>query len=445
MPAAAGRLTTTTQTPSAPGYRVTTVSATAFYPEVETDCGPYCIGDYSSSGSLGRRGTLYYPTEFYANLDLPGGAVIDYIGLNSLTDADYAFGVSLFQRHFDGSAAPIASLSSVTHAAWDTDFNDSPIGYVWQGRTGDALVINVEQAIQPNFEWFGWVEVWWKPSVSPPPATASFVDVPTTDPLFQYVEALKASGITGGCQQNPPMFCPSASLTRGQMAAFLSKAIGLYWPAQAGGAYTVTTVPALAFYPASNNAGAGFFDTATDLSRFSTDPYVYEDFYTALDLPGGAVIDYIGLNSQTDTDGAVGAELLRRHKDGGLTSIQSLSSTVHGFDTDFNPTARGYVWPGASGDALILHVQTAPNANPEYFGWVEIWWKRSVSPAPATATFNDVPTTNPYFQFVEALAASGITGGCGANPPLYCPDHALTRGQMAVFLAKALGLHWPGN
>jgi hypothetical protein len=40
------------------------------------------------------------------------------------------------------------------------------------------------------------------------------------------------------------------------------------------------------------------------------------------------------------------------------------------------------------------------------------------------------------------LAASGITAGCSTAPPLYCPDDPLTRGQMAVFLSKALGLHF---
>jgi S-layer family protein len=71
-----------------------------------------------------------------------------------------------------------------------------------------------------------------------------------------------------------------------------------------------------------------------------------------------------------------------------------------------------------------------------------VGYRLQVSPAPATATFpNDVPTTHPLFRFVEALAASGITGGCGGGS--YCPDAPLTRGQMAVFLAVALGLHFP--
>ena len=75
------------------------------------------------------------------------------------------------------------------------------------------------------------------------------------------------------------------------------------------------------------------------------------------------------------------------------------------------------------------------------FGGVKITWKRQVSPAPSAPTFGDVPESHPFSRFIEALAASGITGGCGDGSN-YCPNAALTRGQMAVFLAKALGLHW---
>ena len=42
---------------------------------------------------------------------------------------------------------------------------------------------------------------------------------------------------------------------------------------------------------------------------------------------------------------------------------------------------------------------------------------------------------------IEAIAAEGITRGC--NPPAndrFCPDRTVTRGQMAVFLARALDL-----
>ena len=72
---------------------------------------------------------------------------------------------------------------------------------------------------------------------------------------------------------------------------------------------------------------------------------------------------------------------------------------------------------------------------------VIIGWNRQVSAAPSAATFADVPTGYWAFQHIEALAASGITAGCGGGN--FCPDGLLTGDQMAVFLAKALGLHWP--
>ena len=54
-----------------------------------------------------------------------------------------------------------------------------------------------------------------------------------------------------------------------------------------------------------------------------------------------------------------------------------------------------------------------------------------------------VPVANKPILFygIEALAASGITSGCTATT--FCPGNPVTRGQMAVFLASALGLHWP--
>jgi hypothetical protein len=69
-----------------------------------------------------------------------------------------------------------------------------------------------------------------------------------------------------------------------------------------------------------------------------------------------------------------------------------------------------------------------------------VFYKLQISPDPVTATFLDVPVGHPQHRFVEALFAAGITGGCGGGN--YCPDAPLTRGQMAVFLSGALGLHW---
>jgi hypothetical protein len=48
---------------------------------------------------------------------------------------------------------------------------------------------------------------------------------------------------------------------------------------------------------------------------------------------------------------------------------------------------------------------------------------------------------NVHEGYIEAIAAEGITRGC--NPPIndkYCPASAVTRGEMAAFLARALAL-----
>jgi hypothetical protein len=91
--------------------------------------------------------------------------------------------------------------------------------------------------------------------------------------------------------------------------------------------------------------------------------------------------------------------------------------------------------------SYFLAVGTTTMDTTTSFRSVRLYYKLLVSPAPVVATFSDVPLNHPFFQYVEALAASGITGGCGGG--LFCPDNPLTRGQMAVFLSKALGLHWP--
>jgi hypothetical protein len=50
-------------------------------------------------------------------------------------------------------------------------------------------------------------------------------------------------------------------------------------------------------------------------------------------------------------------------------------------------------------------------------------------------SFTDVPKTHVFYPFVETLLHNGITTGCTATA--YCPDDAVFRLQMAVFLARA--------
>ena len=61
-----------------------------------------------------------------------------------------------------------------------------------------------------------------------------------------------------------------------------------------------------------------------------------------------------------------------------------------------------------------------------------------VPPAPTGTVFSDVPAGHWAGAFIEALASEGITGGCGAG--MYCPDSPVSRAEMAVFLTSTFGL-----
>jgi len=59
----------------------------------------------------------------------------------------------------------------------------------------------------------------------------------------------------------------------------------------------------------------------------------------------------------------------------------------------------------------------------------------SYLPPSCTGVFLDVPCPGPFTDWVEQLSAESITGGCGGGN--YCPDSPVTRRQMAVLLLKA--------
>jgi hypothetical protein len=118
----------------------------------------------------------------------------------------------------------------------------------------------------------------------------------------------------------------------------------------------------------------------------------------------------------------------------GVTMVSGCSYSYVGFDTPITIDNSNYdywlfvAWDGDYSASLRLTSVLAG-------------YRLQVSPDPGYATFLDVPIGHPLHQFVEALAYSDITAGCGGGN--FCPNSPLTRGQMAVFLAKALGLSWP--
>jgi len=181
------------------------------------------------------------------------------------------------------------------------------------------------------------------------------------------------------------------------------------------------------------------------------------DYWVQLHLPNGALITTLYANVYDNSSDASWVMWLDVYEHDGTPTFTDIASFSSG-------DAPGYArimlsvpsdftfreWADLDGDstagdiAYSVHLNTTGTHADVLglaFGGVAVGWHRTISPAPAVATFGDVPTDHWAFQFVEALADSGITAGCGGGN--YCPDNPITRAEMAVYLAAALGLHWP--
>ncbi|MDP3984061.1 MAG: S-layer homology domain-containing protein, partial [Acidimicrobiia bacterium] len=160
------------------------------------------------------------------------------------------------------------------------------------------------------------------------------------------IEWLAAEGITTGC--NPPendRFCPNQPVTRGQMAAFLVRALGL------------------------TDRGGGDLFSDDDGSTFEAD------------------IDRLGA--------------------GGVTR-------------GCNPPDNDRFCPD----------------RPVTRGQLAVFMVRGLELPPGDGNPFSDDDGSPFEDDIEALAAAGITKGCGEGA--FCPDAYVTRGEMAAFLHRAL-------
>ena len=195
--------------------------------------------------------------------------------------------------------------------------------------------------------------------------------------------------------------------------------------ANVGADYTGTPVSAFGLYSSTASGvfyAVGHVPTGALLTRFELE---YCDF----SLSGKHVnlrlldCDAVGVDCATDA-------LAELNSSGGTPGCGAISKDL----TNLNYTMR-------NGDRqLVLVGSTTATDKTNTLNGALIAYRLQINPAPASATFADVPTSHLYFRAIEALAASGITSGCGGGN--FCPSQAVTRGELAKFLAVALGLHW---
>ena len=209
---------------------------------------------------------------------------------------------------------------------------------------------------------------------------------------------------------------------------------------------------AIAYY---RMAAAEFTPLATDLNFYGDYWYdqgenIFRRYSTGVvgyllaspHLPAGATITYFELDAcNTSSASVVGANLYDCDFQGDCSATAPVHVSVEPGTGCLDPSVSGLGFTVNNfNKQQTVRVSLGADDNTTSFAGVILGYVLNVSPAPADATFPDVPTSDFGFQYIEALSASGITGGCGGG--LYCPDAPVTRRQMAIFIAKALGLQF---
>jgi hypothetical protein len=318
------------------------------------------------------------------------------------------------------------------------------------------------------------------------------------------IEAIAVAGITRGC--NPPSddrFCPDDSLTRGEMATFLVRALGAtdtVMPADAPDAFVdddtsvhESAIDALASLGITRGCNAMLpdagFETVTtpdgpspaplfttqlvdvrvgsgagsDRVVFEFDQGVpgYQIGYTGLPV----IADPSGLTIPVEGDDAIGVRLAWTSKwdlegrrtyagpdrfSGGFPGIAEVVESGD-FERVTNWAIGVYDQPAfrvstlTSPDRLVIEVALpamfCPN-DPVTRAQMAALLVRAFEYESPTGTDRFVDDNDSIFEAdIEALAAAGITLGC--NPPAndrFCPTDPVTRAQMASFLVRALDL-----
>ena len=176
--------------------------------------------------------------------------------------------------------------------------------------------------------------------------------------------------------------------------------------------------------------------------RYSTSPGI--PLMAVAHVPSGALLTYLELDYCDKTNSANVVLSLRdcSYLGNDCNLLASLTSGDGFSGCHFVSTALTHLGYTVNNNVrqLVLEALTIAGDSTTLLTGVYIGYKLQMSPSPATATFGDVPTNHTYFRAIEALAASGVTGSCGNGN--FCPNQYVTRGEMAAFLARALGLHF---
>ncbi|MEM7129657.1 MAG: S-layer homology domain-containing protein [Chloroflexota bacterium] len=246
----------------------------------------------------------------------------------------------------------------------------------------------------------------------PPSPTGHFPDVEINHTFFGYIEALFAMGAIQGSGSG--LYGSDDDVTRGQAAKMLTEALAEYRTYDDGECPFLDVCPGHTFYHHIRRLKELGITTGFDDSSYRPDaPLTRAETVTLIIRSRGESPDYADcVNPFSD----VLCDNAHYHNVRRLKALfdEKGISLGHG-DGTFRPDeamSRGGI------AKLIVVGLDLEGYIPRFF---------------------DVLSDNKFYLYIQGIAARGITDGCGSNPPLFCHDDLLTRGQASKFVARGLG------
>jgi PKD domain/S-layer homology domain len=130
-----------------------------------------------------------------------------------------------------------------------------------------------------------------------------------------------------------------------------------------------------------------------------------------------------------------------------LPSVVGMGQAVSLRATATGRPPMTYEWTFSNGtDSVVTgnpSVWNAPSSPGTFLASLKVINADGVaSTVPVTVTvvpsaFTDVPPSHWAWRFIENLYTRGVSTTCGTDPLRYCPEDAMTRGDMAIFLLRA--------
>ena len=216
----------------------------------------------------------------------------------------------------------------------------------------------------------------------------SFSDVPRTQPFYKKIETLLHTGITSGCTTTA--YCPSAVVSRDQMAIFIAKGI-------AGLGELV---------PVAGQVGANPYNCSPGGASLLLDV-----------IPTDAFCKHVHfLAAQNVTLGCDATH----YCPGQSVTRDAMASFI----------AKAVVAPGGGAAVPITYSDAVTGLS------------YSCAAGSPNLHFTDVPVSSPFCKHIHYLWSRGMVSGCTATT--YCPGQPVTRDAMAKFIANGFGLQLYG-